>query len=115
MIAITKDPSRLLRSQRQTLILSQRPLAVTVIVGDLRQKGKSGFQLITTIVEQFTRNPRDQSSDILGHSQNRPTGDRQIKIKIWQSRFQEKVLQIQVVYKNTLPSNNTGYGWYIDS
>ena len=28
----------------------------------------------------------DQSSNILNHSQNRPTGDRQIKIKIWQSQ-----------------------------
>ena len=56
-----------------------------------------------------------QSSDILQHPQNRPTGDRQTKIKIRQFGFQEKVRQIQVVYKNTLPINNTGYGWYIGS
>ena len=44
----------------------------------------------------------NQSSDILQHSQNRPTEDRRIKLKMQQSRFQEKIRQIKVVNKNTV-------------
>ena len=52
-------------------------------------KGSDGYSGETVLAPctRKRRMQRNQSSDILQHSQNRPTGDRWIKIKIRQSRL----------------------------
>ena len=44
------------------------------------------FQFMSSSLDKLASNLPNQTSDILQHSQNRPTGDRWLKFKIRQSR-----------------------------
>ena len=61
---------------------------------------------------------RNQSSDILQHSQNRPNWRQMVKALTYDNpdhKIKLKIRQFQVMGKSTRQINNTGYEWYISS
>ena len=61
---------------------------------------------------------RNQSSDILQHSQNRPNRRQMVKALTYDNldhKIELKIRQFQVMGKSTRQINNTGYEWYISS